>query len=323
MPKLKIIIIILLIGIAAALVVASLRRQASPEPKVPATPLPSINNPAPNLDIQGAIPDVPLPAIVPLFTPTSPNPQIVASLITTSFGLEAPEALSLPNGTQKFSWRPQAGELNYYAPSHSLSYLFPQALDVFFSPQLETTAKEVSDAFIRSHLPLQAPLDFTLIKTIYLKSNETMGTQVPSLALANTLQFEYRFLLDQTPLYLEPLEQADIVVLVNAAGIRSLKAKVPPAFTKSGQSAPLIARSQILQKLQDRDYSLIKVNNDQYYGEGPLFNVDQLTVKSIGLGYLSTQNQLTPIFVLSGTAPHASDNNTTYILELAIDATNP
>lgn len=256
---------------------------------------------------------------LPWFTIVYPSAKEETSQIEQKFQVNNPQEINLTD-FHKFNWTTATGYVTYNVNDHTLAYfnstiLHPsQSLD-------DISLTTLAIKFIETHINLPSEIQLSQNSKRYLQSNGTEAREVTDKNIADFMEIEYRFLINNHPLYTPPLEQLDLVIDINPDGIRELKVKVPPLFHKATNVPSYISQDKAQQLLMSGYGSILKVNSDAYGSEGgPLFAVDQMEINQVETGYVVANSTLSPAYIFIGSAPNQSDPTIKYNVEVAVPA---
>lgn len=314
----------LIISAVILIVLVGSRSQPSPTTSSPPSPTPhptpaSITNFSPDFSVSN-VPPAPSVQTAAHFVLKPADPQKIVDQLTQRFNLGPPQFTQFPDNTTKYSFQNDQTSLAYYPEENRISYF--NAAILTSSTPLPNTLLEQAQAFIAQHFPTADPITISLVNTTYLKANNTVAKPVISPSQANLIQYDFRYTLSGAPLYQSPYALTDISIILNADGVRSATIKVLPTITPTNQQDPLITPEQMRLKLSQKQFILIKVNNQQYAEAGPLLNIAQMRATSTTIGYVISNNTIVPYYIIFGTAANANNPQITYQVEVAVSATN-
>ena len=154
---------------------------------------------------------------------------------------------------------------------------------------------------------------------IPIQTNGTVAKEVVD-AVADLMEIEYRYIIIDLPLYTIPFEQPDIVIQLNADGVRNLKLKIPPTFINSKQAGTLIGQQSAIEMLRNGNGQILKTSKMQYTEGGELFNVSNMTITNISLGYIFDGNKSLLGYMFQGVTPNSKNPSETYSVEVGVAA---
>lgn len=324
-PKLNPTRLIILFSLGIIVLIIILKTKSSSPTSPPMTqpspspvPLKGVVDLDHNLRFTNTLPPAPLINSLLRLTISAPDPQIQGQHFAQLFNNLPPEIIDYPNGQSRYGWRANDIELYYYPQESRLAYFNPAVLSI--NEPLPSSLESQALEFINRYLPLLSPLSLQLVSTTYLDSSGPVAKEVFSPQPANLIQYQYRYLYSSLPILFEPHGPPDVVIEVNQNGIRNFKAKVPPTITQTSIHQDIITQEEMSQRLNNHQYVIIRIDNQQYYEAGPPFDIATLAITSTSLGYIASGGQIEPYYIIRGLARNTSNSKITYQVEIAISA---